>query len=798
MTGTAPFEGLRVLELSDGIAGAWAGKLLADAGAEVIRLEPPGGDPMRRWKASAALGLSPPLEQGRTSPLFHYLNGHKRSRVLDLQAASAGATAELEALAAAADILLVDLQQPAPSTQALLQALQRGQPGLTVVEVSAWGGSGPFAGRSANDFSLQAEIGATAYRGYADRPPIAAGGQIGDYLTGSHAAVAAVAGWLRARQSGRGPQVAVPAFEVMLMCLQPYQYLFAQCQPGVLLQRSLEVPSIEPASDGWVGFCAVTAQQWQALAELVGHHAMGKDPGLAYSDQRCQRLDEVQPKIHAWTRRHSVEDIVTQASAARIPVAPVGNGETVTEMAQMQARGIYRRHPDGFLQPRPPFHLGHGGLREVGVAPALDEYRETPAPRQRPDPKPDPASALPLAGLTVVDFTAFWAGPYGSACLAALGADVIKIESTRRPDGMRFASGMPPGDKPLWETSPISHGANSNKRDITLDLESEAGLDLARRLIARADIVIENFSPRVMERFGLGWEQIHALNPEAIMVRMPAFGLEGPWRDRTGFAATIEQVSGLAWLTGYPDRAPLIPRGAVDPLGGITAVFATLAALEQRRQGLGGQLVEVPLMEPGLAIAAEQVLEFSAFGVRLERMANRSPRAVPQGVFNCAGEGMLALSVSHPAHWQALVDALGLDALRDPALQDAAARRQREDEIEEQLALYCQNEDAEALAERLALAGVPAAPLRNVRETHRHPQLQASGFFTRLEHAVMGELDYPAFPFTFDGQHLPVRSPAPLLGEHNRAVLQGLLGLSDTELAKLEADGVIGNRPAFG
>lgn len=797
MSNDNPLAGLRLIEISDSIAGAYAGKLFADAGADVILIEPAEGHPLRHWKASAELGLSPPLKAGETGALFHYLHGHKRSCTLDCD--SHQGRQQLADLAAAADLVIVDRREATPEWQAWLRSLHQQHPHLNLTVLSNWGADGPHSDRAANEFTLQAEVGATAYRGYPDRPPLGASGQIGEWLGGASTALAALAAYMRQPENnGAGQSVDVSLFETLLLYMQPYQYVHSQLEPGVSVPRSVEVPSIEPSADGWVGLCTNTDKQWQALATLIGHPQLGTDPRMAYSNLRFQHLSEVGPKLQSWSRAHTAKEILALCSQARIPAAPVGNGRTVLTMEQMQARDLYQANPVGFQQPKPPYYLQKGQLLPAGPGPDLNPAN-APSPCWKERSQDRKQS---LSGLKVVDFTAFWAGPFASIALALLGADVIKIESIQRPDGMRFAAGMPADERPLWEISPITHAANSNKRAVTLDLEQPAGLELVKRLIADADIVIENFSPRVMERFGLDWPSLKTINPELIMVRMPAFGLEGPWRDRTGFAATMEQVSGLAWLTGYPDRSPLIPRGCVDPLGGTHAVFATLSALRMREQGHGGQLVEVPLLEPGLAIAAEQVVEYTAYGALLERKANRAPNACPQGVFQGSDGEWLAISVSSDRHWQSLAAHLRQANIQHPllnsdVLDNRAQRHEHEDALEALLSEYCRRHPAAELADKLSRDGVPAAFLANVRDLHGHPQLHSAGFFTRLQHAVAGELDYPNLPYRFDGKRLSIRRPAPLLGEHSREILQQRLGLSDEEIQQLEVAQVIGTRPTF-
>jgi len=540
---------------------------------------------------------------------------------------------------------------------------------------------------------------------------------------------------------------------------------------------------------------------------VIDRPDLGEDESLLIGYTRFERWEWLLDQIQAWTKAHTVAEAVEKAELLRVPVAPIGNGQTVLDTDQFIEREVFEKNPAGFTQPRVPYRLGVGENRSFGPAPGLGQHTDeilAEGPR-REGAAGAPASAAPgaacqsMEGIFVVDFSAFWAGPVTASYFAALGADVVKVESIQRPDGMRFAGGITPKEEqPLWEISPIFHGANTNKRGITLDLESDAGLALAKRLIEQADIVIENYSPRVIERFGLGWDTVRELNPEAIMLRMPAFGLSGPWRDRTGFAMTIEQATGLAWTTGYPDRTPLTPRGCCDPLGGMTAAFSALLALEVRRNAGGGQLVEVPLVEVGLNAAAEQVVEYTAYGELLERNGNRGPGAAPQGVYACANDELIAVAVANDEQWKYLVEVLGSpDFATDPALGTAAGRRTAHDALDAGLVDHFAKHAAATCVETLTSAGVPAALLPNPRDIHSHPHLNERGFFVTREHPIAGPIGYPSFPLRFSGHYLPVRRASHLLGEHNDEVLREKLGLSDHELAKLRADKVIGERPTF-
>lgn len=774
----SPLDALRVVEAAGGIAAAYAGKMLRDAGAHVVLLEPEGGSALRRRKVAAAMGRAVPLAPGETGALFGYLNRGKEL------ASWSGADA-LDAMLGDADLLIDDGGLARMGIAG--ERLRARHPALSVVEMSPWGHDGPATGTPATEFTLQAETGSLAARGYADRPPLATGGDLGDYIAGTFAAVAGLAAWRLARADGRGHGIDLSQFEAMLICLQAYQYIQGELEPGIVAAASIDVPSIEPAVDGWVGYATVTDDQWRKFAAMIGQPALGEDESLRYSYQRFHALDRIQPFITAYTSVRTVDQLVAEALARRIPVTPLGDAETVLAMPHFRERGVFRRVAEGHEEPRPPYLIADAP--DAPAAPASF------APPPAAAPATAAAASTPLAGVRVLDLSAFWAGPMAGVAFAALGAEVLKVESVQRPDGMRYAGGYVPADKPLWECSPVFLGANAGKRDLTLDLTRPAGVDLLKRLIAQSDVLVENFSPRVMEGFGLGWDEVHAVNPALVMLRMPAFGLDGPWRDRTGFAMTMEQVSGMAALTGYPDRPPVPPRGCVDPIGGINGVFATLCALELRAQDGIGRLVEASLAEAGIAVSAEAMIDQQVYGSHFERSGNSGPAAVPQGVLACAGGSAIALSIVDDASWLALLDLADVDALRRPEWRSAAGRRRDEAPILDLLGAWCAALDADALVARLLRAGIAAAPLRNVRALSNHPHLAARGFYQRLVHPVVGRIGFPSLPFRIDGRYPAFARPAPTLGQDNELVLRTWLGLDADAVAALARDAVIGTRP---
>jgi crotonobetainyl-CoA:carnitine CoA-transferase CaiB-like acyl-CoA transferase len=791
-------EGLRVVDLTSGMAGPYCTKLFVDAGAEVIKVEPPSGDPLRSWSATDR-----PVPEDGCGLLFSFLNAGKKSVVADLWTEEGRAL--LRELLVGAELVVEDFGPGVIESLGFdLASLQSIEKRLSLLSLSRFGRGGPWSDRVANEFTLQAQVGSTDARGIPGEEPVTAGGRLGEYVVASFAAVGGLGAVLQSRATGQGVHVDTSQYESMILSFQTFRQIFAAFDPGRLVGRSFEIPSIEPAADGWVGFCTITSQQYSDFCSLIGAPELAA-PEMMFAEARMAARDAIWAKIREYTEKNTVADILELASAMRIPVSPVGNGATVLEVDHFAERGVFVDSPHGFKQPRVPYSLSEIPARPFERAPRLGEHTDSlrgkrhPLPRGRRDlsPKKNRKRKLPLEGVKVADFSAFWAGPVATSVLGALGADVIKIESIQRPDGMRFAGGIKRAD--VWEFSAVTHAVIVGKRDVTLDLTQPEGLALAKRLVEWADLVVENFAPRVMENFGLGWKEIHALNPRAVMCRMPAFGLSGPWRERTGFAMTIEQASGMAWITGHASDPPMVPRGICDPLGGMHAAFAMMLALDRAAETGRGQLVEVPLIEPAFNAAAELVIEWSAHGVLLERQGNRSPHGAPQGLYPAREDDQwVALSIETDAEWGRLRQALGdPEWARDPCYATAAGRHASHDALDAHLRAWFAGQPRDLAAETLIAAGVPAAPLRNASQVHLTPHHQVRAFHQWMRHPVAGWTPYLSFPFTWNGEFLAFARPAPTLGQHNHEVLSDVLGLEDAEIAQLAERKVIGTRPAW-
>jgi crotonobetainyl-CoA:carnitine CoA-transferase CaiB-like acyl-CoA transferase len=788
----SPLSGYTVIDLSYGIAGAYCTKLLADGGADIIKVESPEGDSLRSWSASGS-------DLTGDGALFSFLAGSKHSVVADPDADAefvGRLLAAADAVVWSAGSAVADCFSPA--------AIRERHPHLVVASITPFGLDGPWRDRPATEFTLQAWSGGIVGlgRGVADRAPVFVGGQVGEYLAGAYAGAAILAALYGGRNQGQLIDLSMLETQILGLTYYPVTYFEMLGRPWRDARR-LTIPGVAAARDGLVDLGCGTAQQWFDLCAMVGHPEwIDEESPLSITELANVYADE----IYDWVRNHPSDEIRELATAFRIPNAPVANGANIVGLDHFVDRGSFQRNPrDGFQQPGHPYRLRPAQLRQRGVAPRLGEhtahYRAAiPIPRAV---SAEPPKRLPLSGLRVLDMTAFWAGPSCTHLLAMLGAEVIHIESARRPDGTRLIAGIPVTEEQWWEKSPIFAALNTNKKGLTLDLQRPRGRELLLELIGTCDVIAENFTPRVLDHIGLDFAAVQAVRPDAILLRMPGFGLDGPWRDNPAFAYVIESASGLSWLTGYPDRTPFEPYSVGDPNAGIHALNALLLALEHRRRTGQGVMVEAAMVDAALNIAAEQVIEYSAYGALLERAGNRGPTAVPQNLYLSADvdefgrlDSWVAVAVATDEQWAQLCGALGSPMwATDPALATAAGRRAHQDRIDEQLAQWCAGRTRDEIVDTLWNAGVPVAKVMQPHRQAELDQLAARGFFEVVDHPVCGPARLSSVPMRLSGG--PCRfhtQPAPLLGQHNRELLAEL-GLTDAEIAQLEADGVIGRSP---
>ncbi|GGL17844.1 CaiB/BaiF CoA-transferase family protein [Nocardia jinanensis] len=801
---SSPLTGYVVVDLSSGIAGAYCAKLLADAGARVVAAEPPEGNPLRGRSVSGAI-----LENGADGALFQFLAGGAHSVVAD--PAVAADRELLDRLLTNADAVV---WSPGPGAAGdpgySPAALRERHPHLVVTAITPFGLDGPWTGRPATEFTLQAWSGGIVGlgRGAPDRAPLYIGGDAGEWFAGAYAAAALLTARQRALTTATGELVDLSMLETQILGLSYYPVSFYETvNRPFRTRRRLSRPGVATAADGLIAVGCGTAQQWFDLCVMVGHPEwIEEDPTPAITE----RTNEKAAEIAEWFAAHKVDEIRELATAFRIPNSPVADGANVTEFDQHLARDFFTVNPrGGFVQPGPPFRTLPALLREPTPAPRLGEhtehYRSAGFPGRPARTGIATSNPLPFRGLRVLDMTTFWAGPSCTHFLAMQGAEVIHVESAQRPDGTRLIAGVPIDEDRWWEKSGIFTGLNTGKRGITVDFRTAAGREILRRLVASCEVIVENYTPRVIEQIGLDWETVRRLRPDAVMVRMPGFGIDGPWRDNPAFAYVIEDASGLTARTGYPDQNPVEPYSLGDPNAGVHALIALLLALEHRRRTGAGVLVEAAMVDAALNITAEQVIEYSAYGALLERTGNRGPHAAPQNLYRAAGldefgrpDNWVALAVTTDEQWAALVEILEQPVwAADPGLRTVAGRRKRHDEIDVHLASWFADREVGEIVSRLWAAGIPVAEVLQPHRQGEIPQLHHRNFFEAVPHPVNPSARHSTVPARFSaGPGSYHRSPAPLLGQDNHAVLTEL-GYSADEISVLERAEVVGGTPRF-
>lgn len=410
-----------------------------------------------------------------------------------------------------------------------------------------------------------------------------------------------------------------------------------------------------------------------------------------------------------------------------------------------------------------------------------------------------PNDHLPLHGVRILDLTMVWAGPSGTRLLADMGAEVIKVESARSWDMLRslhFLSGSPHG---WWNRAAYFNHNNRNKYGITLDLQTERGRELALRLAAMSDLVFENYRADVIGKLRLDYDDVRAVKPDIILVSMPSHGKSGPESHHVAYGTNVEQLAGLTSITGYPGRGPhKSPIAYGDPNAGAIAAAAALAALLHRRETGEGQHVEVAQWEAMIGTIGEHILAHQ-MGEPSETLGNRHISRV-QGVYECATpDEWVAISAGSDAEFAALATTIGRpDLARDPRFADVVSRRHRHDELDAIVGAWTRGRSQDEAARAMQAAGVSAAPVLKIPRLMQDAHLRSRGFWESVTHAEAGTWDMEGPVWRMSRTPAHIRLPAPMFGEHNTWVLRDLLGLTDAEIAALDADGVTAREPNLG
>ena len=412
----------------------------------------------------------------------------------------------------------------------------------------------------------------------------------------------------------------------------------------------------------------------------------------------------------------------------------------------------------------------------------------------------------PLDGVRAIVLTQAWAGALCTELLALMGAEVIQIEVRRRPDSWRGAydgpmspalSGVESAQQP-WNCSPNFNAVNLNKQSITLDLQTPEGIGIFRRLVPLTDVMAENFSPRVMGNLGIGYEALREIRPDIIYCSLSAYGHTGPYANVPGIGGTIEPTSGQSELLGY-DGGPPLNSGAMfpDAVAGMYGFGAIVTALHHRNRTGEGQFIDLSMQEANLTLVGDAMLEYTTNRTLRPRRGNRHAQYAPHGIYAAAGEQQwIALAAEDDAQWRTLCAIAGSpEWLADARFVDAPSRKTHEDALDAFVGKWTAQQNRDALADRLAAAGVPAAPVLDGHEVMADPVLRGRGVIVDVDHRQAGRWPQLGVPFRLSRTPGSVRGPAPLQGEHSAAVLEQLLGISHDEYDELVRAGVTGSGP---
>ena len=789
---TVPFAGLRVLDLADRSA-ALAGRILADLGATVTMIEPPTGATIRRHGPRF----------GDESAAHHYFSANKRSMTVDL----ATEPDVLRGLVADADVL-IDTERPGRLDDLGLghHALRAVNPRLVQCSVTPFGLHGEWRHWKATDLTSVAAGGLAWLSGEPRGVPVQGGANVAHVMAGLHATSGiAVALHHRDHGDGSGVHLDLSVQEAVVMAAMQTATPTHWAWHGHIPRRPGLSNALRCADGGYVGHL-VRPDRFPAF--LAWAEQEGIDHAMTVDDWAWSRLDAprkdnpVAATTLALAAKLTRDEFAAGALEADIVCLPVLGLEDLDRTEQFVAN-------DQFVEVEHPRLGGLGfvrspvdGMREpITIRPAPDRGADddarpaplAPAPAPGTPPVGDPARAL--AGLRIVDFTWVLAGPLGTRLLADFGADVIRVESTTKPDSMRSQIG--PDGVPDPDLGGLHNSVNTGKRSLAVDLRDPRGRQLVDELIDTADVVVDNFRPGALARMGFDYDTLRQRNPGIVVCHLPGAHPRGPWAGRPSMGNILMAASGFNLLTGFEGERPRgIGVAYPDFTGPHLLATTVLAAVhEQRRTGVG-QEITIPQLSGMVAMLGAEWLAYRASGAVPPRRANRDDDHAPHGIFPArpgehSDDEWIAVAVAGDDEWQALAGLVDPTLGDDPRFRTHVDRKANEDALDAVIRTWTAGHDKWELAAQLQAAGIAAAPVEHLADTYGlDPQLRHH--YQHLRQPSRPDLDVPVDrePVRWVGaDHRLTRSPG--VGEHGHEIVCGVLGRSDEEFAGLLADGVL-------
>ncbi|ETB23799.1 CaiB/BaiF CoA transferase family protein [Mycobacterium avium] len=770
---------IRVIELADSVAGEYCGKLLADFGAEVIKVEPPE-------RGSATRAMAPVLAGGcEGSVLFAYLNTNKQSVVLDL--ASASGTARLHQLIETADAVIGP-----PATDWAAR-----HPSVVFCTITPHGQGAPPEfdnARSINVFHASGWGYHTPSHADPAKPPLQGPGRfLADYEAGLEAALCVASSLFGRLHTGTGECIDISAHAVLVSR--------ADCILGRFITGEVPADGTRddydqsgPAAffacaDGYVYLYMTSRAHWHGMKTLMGQPKWldeFDDDWLEFS-VTADKVATFRRGFAAWVAGLPREEVSERAQRLGVPLVPVNGAADLHRSPQYRHRGFFQRvrHPvlGEAAYPTVPYLFSASPARISTAAPSLGQHtrrvldgiatgRPRPAVKAAQLRTPRDRRGGPLEGVRVVELTKVWAGPYAGKLLAMLGAEVIKIETADSPEEMRAYGGTDINHAPYFLS------INPEILSVDLDIKSTEGMARLRDLIARSDIVINNLRPGAMERQGLGYHQLTRTKPDIISVSIKMWGNDGPLGHQTGYAPCFAALAGLASLVGYPGGPPLgTSMRYGDSTVGAAAAYAAVVALLHRELGGTGQFVDVSAVETLSAMSGDCLLEHAVTGKPLTPNGNYHHDMCPHGCYPCADGAWISVAVATDAEWGALCDVLDAPALSgDGRYATRDARHRHTDALDADLGRLTRGHDAERLAARLRAAGVPAAKSATVPDVIGDQRLWDRELYRFVTDHREGQRPIVGPSWRMTRRPARITRGTPDLGEDTDYVLREILG----------------------
>lgn len=758
--------------------------------------------------------------------MFAYLNWNKQGVVLDL--ASPSGREGLAGLVSQCHIVIESFRPDEALELGLSPKWMLGHnPRVVVASVTDFGRTGPYAGFFGSDLVLQAMSGIMQISGDVMRAPLKHGLNQAAFCAGLNTAYAALAAFTAAERDGIGEHVDVSALECLVSelvtCETYYTFMGAIQGRRMAVQDPYSGAPI-PTRKGYFSFQASLAVPNETFADLFRDEAF-RDPQFASNRQRSQHVPAVRERVEHAVKDRDAKALFIDGSQRRLLMGIVQTAPDLLECEQLAERGFWAdvAHPGGTTW-RYPGELAKMSFTPTTVrqrAPALGEHTQdvlgrwirpqSPASSNSASDARPPAVAgafraqarLPLEGLRVLDLATVIAVPYMAGLMSDLGAEVIKIESPHKLDPTRQGVLTTYLDNDTREDginrSGMFNVVNRGKLSMALDMSQAEGREVFRALVAKSDIVVNNFTPRVMSNWGMDDTQLRSLNPRLICLSNTGYGGTGPWRNFPSQGTTLEVTMGIAAYTGYRGDPPWkVGQSYPDFLACWTGLAAILAALHHVRRTGQGQSIDLGMYQVGVAMIPEALLAWQLDGSAPQRIGNEHEHHVPSNVYPCAGhDRWIALTVQTDVQWQALAATLAADGfIADPSWSDEGTRRVQRVAVDAWIARWAHARDGFELLRRLQATGIACGPVMNNRDILLNAHLGARGFHERVHmQPPMGTRPIMGRPWRFAHRDVRIRKPAPRYGADGPAILRDVLGMGEAQIQSLQNSYVVCHAP---